>query len=161
MRGQHQQAGLPSVRCARLPPLTPCQRSNDTDEKNIWPPLPSSDGGSSLRSGSQAHSIYFSNSFLKWAAQQGFPFILLYYFQIKLSPVSCSRTMKTRLRGIGVASQPVARNRWAPHLGQGAVDNPWTEAEVRWWQRGKRGDPDGLFSSGVQSEDKSPWSSTL
>lgn len=134
MRGQHQQAGLPSVCCALLSPLEPCQRSNDTDEKNIWPPLPPSNRGSSLRSGSQAHSIYFSNSFLKWAAQLGFPFILLHYFRIKLSPMSRSRTMKTRLRGIGVASQSVAPKPLSSPPGTGSSGKPmnrsWGTAEA-------------------------------
>lgn len=97
---------------------------------------------------------------LKWVAQLGFPFILLYYFQIKLSLMSCSRTMKARLQGIRVTSHSVIQNSQPPHLGQGVVDNPWKEVEVWWWQRSKKGDPHGHFSSVFQNEVKIPWAPT-
>lgn len=160
MRGQHQQIGLPSVCCVLLPPLAPCQRRDDTNEKNIWPPQSPSNRGSSLRFRSQAHFVYSFKLFLKWPAQLGFPFILLYYFQIKLALMSYSRAMKAKLWGIRVISHSLVQNSWALHLGQGVVDNPWPKDEVWWWQRDKRGDPAGLPLGGFQNGVKIPPSST-
>lgn len=94
----------------------PCQKGRNTDEKNIWPHLPPLSRGPSLRFRSQAHIIFLFELFLKWGAQVGFPFILLYYFQIKLGLMLCVRTTKAKLQGVSVTSHSVVWNSWAPHL---------------------------------------------